>query len=127
MGKMQVLWNIATKKTSQFPNKFTSDCRVRVLGVLRQTCIAFQNKRTIKTNNHLRSTRNIESKALYLISIQLIAEMDAKKYFNKEHWSKLSSGFVHLYIHVSSHPLFTIITNSNLLELMLLIYILSSS
>lgn len=68
-------------KTRQFPNRFISDCRVRILWSAETDvhCFPKQNNNNNNKKNHVGSMRNIESKALYMISVQLTAEMDARE------------------------------------------------
>lgn len=137
---MPVLWNTAVQKADTFSIDSSPSVQWILFGVLRQTCIAFQNKTTITK----KSCKNYEKywKQISLLDFspadcrdgcqRNIMEVQRNVSMNSIDLS-LSEGLVLHYIHVSSQfwafqsPLLTIITNNNLLELMVLIYILSSS
>lgn len=66
-------------KTRQFPNRFISDCRVRILWSAETDVHCFPKQNNNKKIYHVGSMRNIESKALYMILVQLTAGMDARE------------------------------------------------
>lgn len=130
-------------KTRQFPNRFISDCRVRILWSAETDVHCFP-KQNNNNNNNKKSCRKYEKywkqSSLHDFSSADCRDgcqrniMEVQRYVSMNSidlsYQKDLCSIIFMYqvnFGPFSHPLLTIITNNNLLELMVLIYILSSS